>query len=398
MFILFRIFFSSTSDEISAPKSEEPGTGENLDDDTFVDKDEDRETPSSPRENTTTSRTSLSSAPVSPKRRQKITSLDEVMKLLHEKQLEKELLSKQQTKSERARKRWQHSMLVVLRKTRSMRTHSSSENLKSSGSFGSDSAASPELDEKAAKVKSREIAAKYDSILEDERLKMLRRETLLKKRRNSLILRQDILQKKLNNGGGKGTLKKRHSKSDAKEMSTAFTKSENQEVVKQLAEINVELYGIKQDIATNHEEQRKISVDLNEQKRKELHEIRINLDISPQTSKSSLHDSKSFNHRRQASDSSLNENYRKMTISDSTLKLPLTQTMSTPTADLRAKAKSFSSPAVPKTTSSPLLRARTHDGTDGLKRPKAKTRASQETLSLALSQIEVWLDMVRSVC
>jgi hypothetical protein len=320
------------------------------------------------------------------------------MKLLHEKQLEKELLSKQQTKSERARKRWQHSMLVVLRKTRSMRTHSSSENLKSSGSFGSDSAASPELDEKAAKVKSREIAAKYDSILEDERLKMLRRETLLKKRRNSLILRQDILQKKLNNGGGKGTLKKRHSKSDAKEMSTAFTKSENQEVVKQLAEINVELYGIKQDIATNHEEQRKISVDLNEQKRKELHEIRINLDISPQTSKSSLHDSKSFNHRRQASDSSLNENYRKMTISDSTLKLPLTQTMSTPTADLRAKAKSFSSPAVPKTTSSPLLRARTHDGTDGLKRPKAKTRASQETLSLALSQIEVWLDMVRSVC
>ena len=397
MFILFRIFFSSTSDEISAPKSEEPGTGENLDDDTFVDKDEDRETPSSPRENTTTSRTSLSSAPVSPKRRQKITSLDEVMKLLHEKQLEKELLSKQQTKSERARKRWQHSMLVVLRKTRSMRTHSSSENLKSSGSFGSDSAASPELDEKAAKVKSREIAAKYDSILEDERLKMLRRETLLKKRRNSLILRQDILQKKLNNGGGKGTLKKRHSKSDAKEMSTAFTKSENQEVVKQLAEINVELYGIKQDIATNHEEQRKISVDLNEQKRKELHEIRINLDISPQTSKSSLHDIKSFNHRRQASDSSLNENYRKMTISDSTLKLPLTQTMSTPTADLRAKAKSFSSPAVPKTTSSPLLRARTHDSTDGLKRPKAKTRASQETLSLALSQIEVWLDMVRSV-
>jgi hypothetical protein len=397
VFILFRIFFSSTSDEISAPKSEEPGTGENLDDDTFVDKDEDRETPSSPRENTTTSRTSLSSAPVSPKRRQKITSLDEVMKLLHEKQLEKELLSKQQTKSERARKRWQHSMLVVLRKTRSMRTHSSSENLKSSGSFGSDSAASPELDEKAAKVKSREIAAKYDSILEDERLKMLRRETLLKKRRNSLILRQDILQKKLNNGGGKGTLKKRHSKSDAKEMSTAFTKSENQEVVKQLAEINVELYGIKQDIATNHEEQRKISVDLNEQKRKELHEIRINLDISPQTSKSSLHDSKSFNHRRQASDSSLNENYRKMTISDSTLKLPLTQTMSTPTADLRAKAKSFSSPAVPKTTSSPLLRARTHDSTDGLKRPKAKTRASQETLSLALSQIEVWLDMVRSV-
>ena len=314
------------------------------------------------------------------------------MKLLHEKRLEQELLTKELTNSERARKRWQHAMLVVLRKTRSMRTHSSSENLKSSGSFGSDSGASPELDEKTVKVKYREITAKYDDILEDERLKMLRRETLLKKRRNSLILRQDILQKKLNNGG-KGTLKKRQSKSDAKEMSTAFTKGETQEVVKQLADISKELEGIKQDIATNHEDQRRISVDLNEQKHKELQEIRISLDISPQTSKSSVYDGKSL-HRRQASDSLLCENYRKMTISDNTLKLPLTHTMSTPTADLRAKAKSFSSSTLPKTASNPLLRAKTYDSADGLKRPKAKTRASQEALSLALSQIEVCFDIV----
>lgn len=292
-------------------------------------------------------------------------------------------------------------MLVALRKTRNMRTYSSSENLKSSGSFGSDSAnaaASPELDEKAAKVKYREISAKYDGILEDERLKMLRRETLLKKRRNSLILHQDIIQKKLNKfqDGGKGTLKKRQSKSDAKEMSVSFSKGENGEVVKQLADINTELEGIKKDIASNHDEQRKISEDLNEQKRKELHEIRLNVDLSPQTSKSSLPESKLF-HRRQVSDSSLNENYRKMTINNDTLKLPLTHTMSTPATDSSVvKSKSFSSFGVPKTKSSPLLRTKTYDSSDGLKRPKVKSRASQEVLSLALSQIEVGLYIIIS--
>ncbi len=294
--------------------------------------------------------------------------------------------------------RWQHSMLVALRKTRNMRSYSSSENLKSSGSFGTDSAnsaATPEMDEKAAKVKYREISAKYDSILEDERLKMLRRETLLKKRRNSLILHQDVLQKKLNKfqDGGKGTLKKRQSKSDAKEMSVAFTKGENGEVVKQLADISTELEGIKQDIAANHEEQRKISEDLKEQKHKELHEIRINVEISPQTSKSSLHEGKSL-HRRQVSDSSLNESYRKMTISDNTLRLPLTHTLSTPAGDFRSKTKSFS---IPKAESSPLLRSKTFDSTNGLKRPKAKTRASQEVLSRALSQIEVSLDITKKM-
>lgn len=291
-------------------------------------------------------------------------------------------------------------MLVALRKTRNMRTYSSSENLKSSGSLGSDSAnaaASPELDEKAAKVKYREISAKYDGILEDERLKMLRRETLLKKRRNSLILHQDIIQKKLNKfqDGGKA-LKKRQSKSDAKEMSVSFSKGENGEVVKQLADINTELEGIKKDIASNHDEQRKISEDLNEQKRKELHEIRLNVDLSPQTSKSSLPESKLF-HRRQVSDSSLNENYRKMTINNDTLKLPLTHTMSTPATDSSVvKSKSFSSFGVPKTKSSPLLRTKTCDSSDGLKRPKVKSRASQEVLSLALSQIEVGLYIIIS--
>ena len=366
-------------------------TDEKLEDEIFESKGNGQDVCSAP-ENVTTSRTSLS-APTSPKRKAKITSLDEVLKLLHEKRLQQELLNKQLSKSERARIRWQHSMLMVMRKKRSMRAQSSSENLKSSGSFGSDSgngAPSPELDEKAAKLKYHEISAKYDGLLDEQRLKMLRRETLLKKRRNSLILRQDILKKKLNKDVGKGTIKKRQSKSDAKEMSASFTKGESEEAIKQLAEINVELEGIKQDIASNHDEQRRISDDLNEQKRKELHELRVSADLSPQTSKSSLHESKSL-HRRQVSDSSLAESYRKMTINDSTLKLPLTQTMSTPTGDLRAKAKSFSSPSFPKAKSSPLIRTRTCDSTDGLKKPKVKSRSSQEALSLALSQIEVSL-------
>ena len=393
-----------SSDELPVSKSEEPGTENELSEgkktrDEILDKKPDvQDLTPIPLENIPTSRTSLST-PTSPKKKPKMTSLDEVLKLLHEKQLQQELLTKQLTKSERARIRWQHSMLVILRRTRNMRKQSSYENLKSSGSFGADSAngkVSSELDKKAAKVKYNEISAKYDSILEDERLKMLRRETLLKKRRNSLILRQDILQKKLNKAQdtGKGTLKKRQSKSDAKEMSASFTKGENEEVIKQLAEINVELEGIKQDITSNHEEQRRVSADLNEQKHKELHEIRVNVDLSPQTSKSSIHETKSL-HRRQVSDSSLADNCRQLSINDNnTLKLPLTHTMSTPAGDIRTKAKSFSSSssfANSKTKSSPLLRTKTYDSTDGSKRPKMKSRTSQETLSLALSQIEVSL-------
>ena len=398
--------FLSTSDEsCRASKSEKSVTGneptkaqktvDNLEDETFENKDNVHDVVSSPPETTTSPRTSFS-APISPKKKGKITGLDEVMKLLHEKRLEQELLTKKLTKSERVRMRWQYSMLVVLRKTRSMRTQSSSDNLKSSGSFGSDSGnvvTSPELDEKAAKEKYREISTKYDSILEDERLKMLRRETLLKKRRNSLILRHDTLQKKLSKiqEASKGAQKKRLSKSDAKEMSASFSKGDNEEVVKQLADINAELEGIKQDIASNQEEQRKISNDLNEQKRQELRGLRINADLSPQTSKVNLHENR-FLHRRQASDSSLNDSYRKMTVNVEKLKLPLTHTVSTPTGDWRTKAKSFSSASsFPKTKSSPLLRTNTYDNTNELKRPKAKSRASQETLSLALSQIEVRL-------
>ena len=396
--------FVFSSDELPVSKSEEPGTENELSEakktrDEILDKKPDvQDLTPIPLENIPTSRTSLST-PTSPKKKPKMTSLDEVLKLLHEKQLQQELLTKQLTKSERARIRWQHSMLVILRRTRNMRKQSSSENLKSSGSFGADSAngmVSSELDKKAAKVKYNEISAKYDSILEDGRLKMLRRETLLKKRRNSLILRQDILQKKLNKAQdtGKGTLKKRQSKSDAKEMSASFTKGENEEVIKQLAEINVELEGIKRDITSNHEEQRRVSANLNEQKLKELHEIRVNVDLSPQTSKSSIHETKSL-HRRQVSDSSLADNFRQLSINDNnTLKLPLTHTMSTPTGDIRTKAKSFSSSssfANSKTKSSPLLRTQTYDSTDSSKRPKMKSRTSQETLSLALSQIEVSL-------
>ena len=406
--ILICVFSYSTSDELSASKSEEPGTenepsevrkiGENLDDEIFDKKINVQDLTPIPLENITTSRTSFST-PTSPKKKLKMKSLDEVLKLLHEKQLQQELLTKQLTKSERARIRWQYSMLVILRRNRTMRKQTSSENLKSSGSFGSDSANGvlhSEMDVKAAKVKYREISAKYDSMLEDERLKMLRRETLLKKRRNSLILRQDILQKKLNKvqDTGKATLKKRQSKSDAKEMSASFTKGENEEVIKQLADISVELEGIKQDITSNHEKQRRVSADLNEQKHKELHEFRLNVDLSPQTSKSSIREGKSL-HRRQASDTSLVDSGRKLSINDNnTLKLPLTHTMSTPTSDIRTKAKSFSSPsnfANSKTRSSPLLRTKTYDNTDSLKRPKLKSRASQETLSLALSQIEVSL-------
>lgn len=409
-YILICIFSYSISDELSVSKSEEPGTenelseakktGDNLDDEIFDKKTNVRDLAPIPLENITTLRTSLST-PTSPKRKPKVTSLDEVLKLLHEKQLQQELLTKELTKSERAQIRWQHATLMILRRNRTMRKQTSSENLKSSGSFGSDSAnsvLSPEMDEKAAKVKYREISAKYDSMLEDERLKMLRRETLLKKRRNSLILRQDILQKKLNKGQdtGKATLKKRQSKSDAKEMAASFTKGESEEVIKQLAEINVELEGIKQDITSNHDEQRRISADLNEQKRKELHEFRSNVDLSPQTSKSSIHEGKSL-HRRQISDPSLADNCRKLSINhNNTLKLPLTHTMSTPTGDIRAKAKSFSSSsnfAHSKTRSSPLLRTKTYDNTDSAKRPKVKSRTSQETLSLALSQIEVSLVM-----
>ena len=364
-------------------------TGDSLGDESVGAKDSNQEAPASPPENMSTPRTSIS-APTSPKKKAKITSLDEVLKLLHEKRLEQELQTKQLGKSERARMKWQHAMLVALRKSRTMRTHSSSENLKSSGSFGSDSvnAASPESDEKATKVKYREISAKYDKIFEDERLKMLRRETLLKKRRNSLILRQEMLQKKLGKvqDGARGTLRKRQSKSDAKEMATSFSKGGNEEVKKQLVDISVEIEGIKQEIESSQEEQQRISEDLNEQKRKEMHELRI----SPSTSKTNLYEGKSL-HRRQVSDSSLSEKYRKMTVNDNTLKMPLTHTMSSPSGDIRTKAKSFSSPSVPKVKSNPLLRTKTYDSTDGLKRPNLKAKSSQETLSLALSQIEVSL-------
>lgn len=330
----------------------------------------------------------------SPRRKTRITSLDEVLKLLHEKQLEQQLQNKEVSSSSRARMKWQHSMLVALRKSR---LTSNSETSKSSASVVNEREnVAPELDEKTARIKYREISEKYDHVIEDEKQKMLRRETLLKKRRNSLILRQDILEKKLakSRESSKTQLKKKLSK-DNKDIPLSLTKGDSEELTKQLAEISKELEGIKQNMDTNLKEHQKISDDLNEKKRKELHELRITVDMSPHSSKSNLNEHGSKLHRRQMSDTSLitmsrtSEDFRKMSVRAEAEKPRLTQSLSSPSEDLRPKAKSFSSQRLPKVPSSPLLRAKTYDSTRTLVRPSVKSRTSQEALSVALSQIEV---------
>ena len=336
--------------------------------------------------------TNRTSPPTSPRRKVQITSLDQVLKLLQEKQLQQQLQNKEESASKRARMKWQHSMLVVLRKNRSI-TATPESSPSAAVVRESESVAAPELDQKTARLKYREISEKYDHILEDGKLKMLRRCTLLKKRRNSLILRKEILEKKLTKCREitKTPLKKRQSK-DAKEMAL-YRKGDGDEVEKQLEVVRKELGGVEQNIETNLKDQDKLSSELNDKKQKELHEIRVNADMSQLTSKPNEQGQKL--HRRQVSDTTLttsgrsSEDGRGRTSRDDMDKPRLTQSLSSPSGDHRSKAKSFSAPRLPKAPSSPMLRTKTLDPSCGVERPAMKSRASQLALSAALSEIEV---------
>ena len=216
--------------------------------------------------------------------RSRITSLEEVLKLLQDQKLLQQIGQTKQDKSKRAKLQWKRSAAVALDRARSSppqeerkpntfagpstdeKLGSNAAKLKESviktneidgsskkraPSLLSLSSSSTELDELSNR---RDIMEKVEKLAEEEKVKLLKNETLLRKRRNSLTLEKDVLEKKMSKSlEKKSAVRKLLAKEDSSKVTTTHVSEAR------LQEVNHQLMKIERSL----EENKKQSADVN---------------------------------------------------------------------------------------------------------------------------------------
>lgn len=187
----------------------------------------------------------------------KPTSLDGVLKLLQDQQLIQHLGQQKFHKVKKAQRAWQRSAAAALKEHRSgsvtpdveksepayqeearRRTLSTSSTQAARKEIGS----SPSL----PRLGANEIIEQFEKLAEEERLRTLKKETLLKKRRNSLTLEKDVLKRKMTKGQEKkNTVKKLLSKDET------ASNEDRQRVEERLQQVNQELATIERNLMDN---------------------------------------------------------------------------------------------------------------------------------------------------
>lgn len=181
------------------------------------------------------------------------TSLDGVLKLLQDQQLIQQLGQQKFNKVKKAQKAWQRSAAAALKEHRSgsiipdvekSELTVQEEVRRRTLSMSSTQAAHKELG--SPRVGANEIIEQFEKLAEEERLRTLKKETLLKKRRNSLTLEKDVLKKKMTKGQEKkNTMKKLLGKDEA------ASNEDKQRVEERLQKVNQELATIERDLMEN---------------------------------------------------------------------------------------------------------------------------------------------------
>lgn len=187
------------------------------------------------------------------------TSLDGVLKLLQDQQLMQQIGQQRFDKVKKAQKAWQRSAAAALKERRSasitpdgvMSEPTSGEaaideTKRRTLSLSRSQGANTEISPSSPKLGANKIIEQFEKLAEEERLKTLKKETLLKKRRNSLTLEKDVLKKKINKTQEKkNTVKKFLGKDEA-----ASTEDRHR-VEERLEQVNRELKTIEKDLLDN---------------------------------------------------------------------------------------------------------------------------------------------------
>lgn len=185
------------------------------------------------------------------------TSLDGVLKLLQDQQLMQQLGQQKFNKVKKAQKAWQRSAAAALKEHRSgslipdleknepanqedarrrtLSMSSTQATQKEVGSFSS-----------MPRLGANEIIEQFEKLAEEERLRTLKKETLLKKRRNSLTLEKDVLKKKITKGQEKKNTRKKLLGKDE-----TVSNEDIQRVEERLQKVNQELATIERNLMDN---------------------------------------------------------------------------------------------------------------------------------------------------
>lgn len=187
----------------------------------------------------------------------KPTSLDGVLKLLQDQQLIQHLGQQKFNQVKKAQRAWQRSAAAALKEHRSGSVTPDLEKSEPTYqeevrrrtlSMSSTQVARKEIGspQSLPRLGANEIIEQFEKLAEEERLKTLKKETLLKKRRNSLTLEKDVLKRKMTKGQEKkNTMKKLLGKDET------ASNEDMQRVEERLQQVNQELATIERNLMDN---------------------------------------------------------------------------------------------------------------------------------------------------
>lgn len=185
------------------------------------------------------------------------TSLDGVLKLLQDQQLMQQLGQQKFNKVKKAQNAWQRSAAAALKEHRSgsiipdvekSEPANQEDTRRRTLSMSSTQATQKDLGSFSSmpRLGANEVIEQFEKLAEEERLRTLKKETLLKKRRNSLTLEKDVLKKKITKGQEKkNTMKKLLGKDET------VSNEDIQRVEERLQKVNQELATIERNLMDN---------------------------------------------------------------------------------------------------------------------------------------------------
>ncbi|XP_032228436.1 uncharacterized protein LOC5504265 isoform X2 [Nematostella vectensis] len=238
----------------------------------------------SPDQGNLTKRTGHESSPNL--NQQKATSLEEVLNLLQEQQMLQSLGQTRYVKVKKARTNWKKSAAAILKEQGSHPNSDTSDRKKESSveeerlsEAGSDSHAkkratsivSLSSDISEERFTGKDALDRYERLAEEEKVKALKAETLLRKRRNSLNLEKEVLEKKIEKiNEKKGTVKKLLGKEQV-----VADKDEIIRTQKRLKEVTVKLADVEHDIKQSKTKEAEIMGSINELKTKSARDFPV---------------------------------------------------------------------------------------------------------------------------
>lgn len=208
------------------------------------------------------------------------TSLDGVLKLLQDQQLIQQLGQQKFNQAKRAQNAWRRSAAAALKEQRSGSRTVDVEKLEPT--FPSTAVESRRRTKSMSMAQSpykdiipsspyqgaNEVIEQFEKLAEEEKLRTLKKETLLKKRRNSLTLEKDVLKKKMSKQNEKkNTVKKFLGKDEITSV------EDKHRVEERLQKVDQELATIERDLMDNKKNEAQVLDNINVMKTKTVRKL-----------------------------------------------------------------------------------------------------------------------------